>query len=177
MNGQELENMNRRIGGRKARDNGAMFEQAIETACEYYFNENRARIKKTPEPFKVERSIGQGKFIGHFEEKAQVDFKGTLTGGRSVVFEAKHTEDDKIEQRRVSGEQLKDIMTHHRCGALAFVIVSFRMEAFYRIPAQVWYDMQTIYGHKHLKEKEIQAYKIPGNVFNIKFLDQEEKKL
>lgn len=50
-----------------------------------------------------EARAGQGRFLACYTKAGQPDFKGTLTGrGRAVVFEAKHTDSDKIDQSRLT---------------------------------------------------------------------------
>ena len=55
---------------------------------------------------------------------ADPGYGGTLKGGRSIYFEAKHTDDERIEQRRLTQEQQDDLEAHHKLGAIAFVLVS-----------------------------------------------------
>ena len=50
---------------------GSFFENRIIGGCIGYDLFNRAFIEKTPEPFKISKPIGQGKFQGSFTKKAQ----------------------------------------------------------------------------------------------------------
>ena len=84
----------RQYQGYRNRELGAGLEEYIKAACEVYRLYNLAEVEKTPEPVKVmgpkhQLSNGAFGFEGVFTAQAQPDFKGTLKGGRSVVFEAK----------------------------------------------------------------------------------------
>ena len=79
----------RQLQGYINRAVGNSFEKYLIDACEVYAEAGIAFVEKTPEPFKVTGKKRIGKrlvFEGHFEKKAQPDFKGTLKGGRSIVF-------------------------------------------------------------------------------------------
>ena len=91
---------------------GESFEAQILTACEYYRSVCYAEIDKTPEPIKVisgrhQNPSGCWSFEAVFTKQAQPDFQGTIDGGRSVVFEAKATDKDRILQSAVTEEQAR----------------------------------------------------------------------
>lgn len=159
------------IQGARNRAAGLHFEQIVEAACQYYRGEGIAEIDKTPEPFAVERHVGGGKFIGHYQKQAQPDFKGTLTGGGSIVFEAKHTEQGKIEQGVVTPEQTRALKRHYKMGADCSVIVSFGFTLFYRVPWTVWLDMKNKYGRKYLTPEDIPEYRITYAGGVLRFLE------
>ena len=94
----------------------------------------------------------------------------TLKGGRSIYFEAKHTDDERIEQRRLTQEQQDDLEAHHKLGAIAFVLVSVSLTDFYRVPWPVWRDMAEIYGRKYMTHAELSRYEVPATAGFIKFL-------
>lgn len=148
------------LRGKKNHAAGQHFEEIIEAACEYYRIEGIAEIEKTPEPFRIERHMGQGKFIGHFVKTAQPDFKGTVRGGRSVVFEAKHTETGQMKQSAVTTEQAKAFNRHRKLGAECFVLVSFGFERFFKIPWEVFSGMKGFYGRKYITPKDVPEYEI-----------------
>ena len=112
-----------------------------------------------------------GRFIACFVKAAQPDYKGTIQGGRAIVFEAKHTEGSKIDRSRLTAEQMRCLEKHSKLGAHAFVIVSFGLRRFFRIPWPVWRDMKKLYGRQYLKQEEIAKYKIPAPGGVIKLLD------
>ena len=131
-----------------------------------------ACIEKTPEPMRPLRAPNrQGQFLACYVKAGQPDFKGTLTGGRSVVFEAKHTDSDRIEFGRLTNEQIGKLSTHHSLGAATFVLVSFRLQDFYRIPWEAWRDMKTIYGRKHMKQTELEPYRVQYIAGVLKLLE------
>ena len=105
-----------------------------------------------------------------YTKQAQPDYGGTLKGGRSIYFEAKHTDDERIEQRRLTQEQQDDLEAHHKLGAIAFVLVSVSLTDFYRVPWPVWRDMAEIYGRKYMTHAELSRYEVPATAGFIKFL-------
>jgi len=162
----------RQLQGKRSKIVGDYFENLITSACVYYHDKGIAHIEKTPEPMKVLSPMPRqpGKFISCFEKAAQPDYKGTLKGGQAIVFEAKHTDADRIERGRLTQEQLDGLNKHHELGALAFVIVSVGLNKFYRIPWPIWRDMKNIYGRKYIKVDELEKYRILATMQMIKLL-------
>ncbi|MDP4152866.1 MAG: Holliday junction resolvase RecU [Bacillota bacterium] len=148
----------RRMAGAMSREFGGMFENDIFAACDYYRLNRIAFIEKTPEPFTVIKKLASGRFEGHFQKAAQPDFKGTLNG-RAVVFEAKFTNADRIEQSRVSPEQAFALDIHFQMGAICFVLVSMGFKV-YRVPWQVWHSMKKIYGRVHMKKTDLERFPV-----------------
>lgn len=148
------------------REMGAAFEERLKVACDYYRNIGVANVKKTPEPFKVTSGLhqnrkGQWVFEGHFEAPAQPDFKGTLRGGQSVVFDAKTTQTDRMHQSELTFEQEKDLRLHHKLGALTFVAVSACLHGCYVVPWEIWEHMKVRYGRKYMTLGELEEFKVP----------------
>ena len=112
----------------------------------------------------------KGQFLACYTKQAQPDYKGTLKGGRAVVFEAKHTDDDRIEFNRLTKEQRDDLEHHHKLGAIAFVLVSMGMTSCFRVPWPVWRDMAATYGRKYMTRAELEPYKVPVVAGYVKFL-------
>lgn len=167
-----LANVQRSQRGRQSRIMGDHFEGIIAASLKWYEDKGVACIEKTPEPMKPLRAPNrQGQFLACYIKAGQPDFKGTLTGGRSVVFEAKHTDSDRIEYSRLTDEQVEKLSTHHKLGAAAFVLVSFGLQDFYRIPWEIWRDMKAIYGHKHIKQKELEPYRVQYIAGVLKLLE------
>jgi len=152
--------LHRQLQGRQSHAAGQHFEQFIESACAWYRERGIAYIEKTPEPMKVLKPAPNmpGQFIACFEKSAQPDYKGTVTGGRAVVFEAKHTDGDKIEGKRVTEEQGHSLDMHQQLGAVCFVLVSIRRQYFYRVPWPVWKTMKDRFGHQHMTVMELNPY-------------------
>ena len=149
---------------------GELFEQLIDAACLHYWSNKEAQIDKTPEPFRVTRPLGNGKFEGFYQKEAQPDYKGTLKGGRSVVFEAKHTSSDRIMQDAVKLHQAQHLESSSELGAVCFVLVSLG-GGFYRVPWEDWKNLKELYGHKYLNQQEIEKYKVPYKRGIVAFLD------
>lgn len=167
-----LANVQRSQRGRQSRIMGDHFEGIIAASLKWYEDKGVACIEKTPEPMKPLRAPNrQGRFLACYIKAGQPDFKGTLTGGRSVVFEAKHTDSDRIEYSRLTDEQVEKLSTHHKLGAAAFVLVSFGLQDFYRIPWEIWRDMKAIYGHKHIKQTELEPFRVQYIAGVLKLLE------
>jgi recombination protein U len=162
------------IRGRQNRANGALFENMIDASCKLYDLRGAAHIEKTPEPMKITQSFHNGYFKAVFTKQAQPDFKGTLAGGRSVVFDAKETDLDRIQQSAITPEQEKDLNKHEALGALCFILVSFNFQTFYRVPWDDWKKMRELFGHKYATEKELQEFRVKFISGNIMFLGGEK---
>ena len=158
--------------GRQNKAAGEEWERILEVSCQHYRLTGEAEIEKTPEPMKqLGPKDRQGKFTACYTKKAQPDYKGTLKGGRSVVFEAKHTDSDRIEQSRLTDEQVASLTEHHRLGAATFILVSVGLQDFFRVPWEVWRDMKDIYGHKHMKLAELEPYRVQYIAGVLKLLE------
>lgn len=161
-----------RSRGIQSKRTGEYFENMIATSLQWYEINGLACVEKTPEPMKTLcKPNSRGQFLACYIKAGQPDFKGTLTGGRSIVFEAKHTDGDKIEYGRLTDEQIKKLTAHHALGAATFVLVSFGLQDFYRIPWEVWRDMKAIYGRKHIKKHECDQFRIQYDAGRLKLLE------
>lgn len=160
------------IRGMQSKRAGEFFENIIAASLSWYEQRGTACIEKTPEPMKPLRPPNrEGRFLACYTKAGQPDFKGTLEGGRSVVFEAKHTDADRIKYERLTDEQVEKLELHYKLGAVAFVLVSFGLQDFYRIPWAVWRDMKAIYGRKYIKQEEVEKYRVPYMCGVLKLLD------
>lgn len=161
------------IRGRQARLAGNCFEAMISGSCDYYLYRGLAKIEKTPEPMKpLGPKNCKGQFLACYTKQAQPDYKGTLKGGRAVVFEAKYTDDDRIEFNRLTKEQRDDLEHHYKLGAVSFVLVSMGLTECFRVPWPVWRDMAATYGRKYMTRDELLPYKVPVVADFVKFLDK-----
>lgn len=166
------EKYERSIRGRQSRAAGDYFEQLIDSSLRWYETMGVAFIEKTPEPMRpLKKPDRMGRFLACYTKQAQPDFKGTITGGRSVVFEAKHTDSDRITYDRLSEEQLDALAKHHKLGAATFVLVSFGLQDFYRIPWETWRDMKQIYGRKYIRPDELEDFRVDFLSGVIKMLE------
>lgn len=150
---------------------GQITEKEVERACLHYKGRGIALIDKTPEPFSVKEKRERGRFVGQFGgKKAQPDFKGTIRGGRTVVFEVKSTQDDRIKQCVLTPTQAELLEQHYQMGAIVFVCVALQQE-FYTIPWDLWSNMKIAFGRKYIKADEIERYKVRYS-FGVMFLDK-----
>lgn len=147
--------------GRLSRTHGERFEQVINASLEAYRAKGYAVVEKTPEPMRpLNKPNTKGQFLACFVSMAQPDYQGTLAGGRSVVFEAKYSASDRINKNRLTPAQADRLAQHAALGAICFVLVGFQGDCF-RIPWQVWAQMESMFGHKHIKRVEAEPYRIP----------------
>lgn len=146
--------------GRRSRAKGKAFEELLDKTFAYYSSKGYAQIDKTPEPMKPIRSMGQGRFLACYTKAAQPDYKGTIKGGRTVMFEAKFTEHDRILQDAVNDEQTAYMLAAEALGARCYVVCGFSTGGVYRVPWGVWSNMKRIYGHKYVTEDEIKQYQV-----------------
>ena len=146
--------------GRRSRAKGKAFEELLDRTFAYYSSKGFAQIDKTPEPMKPIQRLDNVRFIACYEKKAQADYKGTIKGGRSVIYEAKYTEQDRLLQNAVDENESKYMEIHQSLGARCFVICGFSTGNVYRVPWGVWSNMKRIYGHKYVTEEGIKQYQV-----------------
>ena len=147
--------------GRKNKAAGEEWERILEASCQHYRLTGEAEIEKTPEPIKqLGPKNRQGKFTACYTKKAQPDYKGTLKGGRSVVFEAKHTASDRLQQSAVTPDQEKRLNRHMALGAECFVMVSFGFREFFKVPWATFRAMKEHYGRKYITPEDVREYKV-----------------
>lgn len=160
------------VQGKRNRALGLKFEEIITEACEYYRSMGLAYIEKTPEPMRVIGVINRkmGHFKAVFEKAAQPDFKGTMAGGRAIVFEAKHTETDRIQQSAVTEDQENAMNRHEAMGALCFVIVCLDNH-YYRVPWEKWKTMKADCGHKYMNAADLHPYTLGTWPGHLRFLE------
>lgn len=146
--------------GRRSRAKGKAFEELLDRTFAYYAEKGFAQIEKTPEPMKVIRSMGQGRFLACYTKGAQPDYKGTIKGGRTVMFEAKFTEHDRLTQDAVNEGQTAYMDAAEALGARCYVVVGFSTGNVYRVPWAVWSNMKQHFGRKYVTEEEIKPYQV-----------------
>ena len=141
---------------------GHDFEDAIKQACAVYALQGRAKVEKTPEPFRVLEKREGGLFMGRFTAHAQPDFQGTLAGGRSVIFEAKYTSTEAMKRDVLTETQMRTLEEHHRLGALAGVCVGIR-DRFFFVPWPVWDGMKRYFGRQTVTEEDLEPFRVRFN--------------
>lgn len=146
----------------RSRQMGAAFEELIDRSCEYYKQQGIAMIEKTPEPMRTLRPLGNGRFEAVYTKQAQPDYKGTLYGGQCIVFDAKHTDTDRIKRSVVTEEQEKCLDAHEKMVAKCCVVVSFSFRSFYNIPWIVFKNMKDQFGHRYISrdDERLKKYEI-----------------
>lgn len=156
--------------GRRSKIAGEHWEKVIEASCQFYSQKGIAEIEKTPEPMKLlSGRNSKGQFLACFTKQAQPDYKGTLAGGRAIVFEAKHTDCDRLLRTAISEEQEKSLNRHLELGAACYVMVSFRFTHFFRIPWVVFREMKDHFGRKYITPSDVPEYeiKVAGGVLHF----------
>ena len=169
----------RQLQGAVSKAQGKWFEERLDAAFAQYRKNGFAIIEKTPEPMQPIKDLGGGKFIAHYTSAAQADFKGFLTGGRAVNFEAKYTDTGKMAQDRVTKDQAERLERAHQYGAYAFVLCSFGAVSFYRIPWAIWRDLKAHYGHKYITPQEAAPFQVhiggPGVLLFLEGLEEQHQ--
>jgi recombination protein U len=178
--GKAIQNVQRKykaqIIGRNSKKSGETFERWISTACKFYLNKGFAHIEKTPEPFHITGKDMNGVVRGYYEKKGQPDYKGILCDGTGIMFEAKHTDSDRIKQSVITETQWESLDIYEQFGAHCYVMVSFRLESFFRVPWSVWKNMKELFGHKYMNETELEAHRIGQDQCTILLLEGIELK-
>ena len=60
---------------------------------------------------------------------------------------------------------------HEEFGAHCYIVVSIQFRNYYRVPWNVFRDMQEIYGHKYMNEENLEQFKISNTGGILRFLD------
>lgn len=163
------------IIGKRSKASGAFFEKMIDAGCQEYERQGVAKIEKQQEPVHYIRPYGKaGQFIANYAKKSGVDYKGTVSGGRAVCFEAKHTDGDRMQQDRVQPHQMEYLNAHDNLGASCFILVSFGLTDFFRVPLSTWQRMKETYGRKYVTREDLALYRIKNTGNVLHFLYEEE---
>ena len=155
------------------RAKGQFFEEIIAQSMEYYQKGGWASIEKTPEPMKPIKNNGDGTFQAVYTKKAQPDYKGVLSGGQAIIFEAKYTDKARIYQKAVTDEQAACLDRYAALNARCFVMVYLQGTDFYRVPWEAWKGMKEAFGHKYMTKDNLARYKVPQKGI-VRLLDRLE---
>lgn len=167
---EEIEKKRRRSEANKSsRKNGRLFEDMIERACKFYEDSGMARITKVPEARKVVGRTGgrTSLMICANAAKADPDFIGSVApDGKCMVFDAKHTDKEKILLTALTENQRDIMAAHEKCGARCFVAVSFGFKKYFMIPYDMWRDMKAVFGRQYIlpDDPQIQGYSVPFEI-------------
>lgn len=165
--------------GKQSRIAGQIFEKQIEKSLEWYEARGWLRVIKTPEPMKpIKSPNSRGQFMACHTKPAQVDFCGTLSGGRAIRFEAKQTDTTRFTRDRLTIEQIADLRESEALGAYCCVMICFGFDRFYRIPWIIWDNMKLAFGRLYITEDDVKGFRLPSEGEIIKILaDTEEEPL
>ena len=151
----------RALQGARSRAQGGQLEERIEASCTRLAEAGRADISKTPEPMRpVSQPNKTGQFRAVYTKKAEPDFKGVMTGGRSVMFEAKSTGTGRLNKDRVTPEQAAKLDSYEALGSHCFIVATFDGMRVYRIPWTVWRSMKQRYGRNYVTEPDLKEYAV-----------------
>ena len=148
------------VQGKINRAAGRAFEDRIDLTFEYYKKRGYALIDKTPEPTRIIRKMEGGQFIGVYSHKGQPDYKGTIKGGRTVIFEAKFTATDRLQASAVTETQWEYLTKASELGAWCYILGGFRTGGVYKIPWYVWKGMKEKYGRKYVTEADLEPFRV-----------------
>ena len=165
---EEIEKAKKRSEShRKTRAQGRNFEEEIERGCSFYSDSGRAMISKVPENRRVVGRTGgrTSMMICVNDKKSHPDFMGSLApDGKSIVFEAKHNNTDRIPFNRVTDYQFELLDKHYKMGASVFILIAFdkisgekisfdfgdSIQAVYLVPFEIWRNMKALFGRLYL---------------------------
>jgi recombination protein U len=150
----------RQLQGAISKAKGKRFEERLDRSFAYYRERGAACVEKTPEPMRTIKNMGNGRFLACFEKKAQPDYKGTIKGGRTVMFEAKYTSSDRMEQSRVTDGQAQYMTEQTALGARCYVVAGFDSGSVYCIPWDIWAHMKEHFGRKYVTEANLAKYRV-----------------
>lgn len=167
-----MQKYSQNVQNRMNNAHGDFLEKMIDQACLYYRNSGVAMIEKTPEPFKVMKKLGKGRFEGQFLGHAQPDYKGTLKGGRAIAFEAKMTTTDRLKQSVITNFQAECLEHHYQMRAEVGVCCLINKTAAF-VPWRIWKQMKQFFGRKYLTEEDLKKYQVP-TIGYVDFLRQSE---
>lgn len=117
-----------------------------------------------------------GTVKGYYEKKGQPDYKGILCDGTGIMFEAKHTDGDRIRQNVVTDTQWESLDIYEKFGAHCYVMVSLGLTKFYRVPWATWKKMKELFCHKFMTEQELEPYRLQEKQCTILILEGVELK-
>ena len=150
----------RQLLGKIAKARGKQFESRIDDSFAYYAQKGFAIIEKTPEPMHPTKNLGYGMFIAFFDLLALPVFFGSIKGGRTVMFEAKFTAADRMEQSRVLQSQQDYMDRHQALGARCLCIAGFSAGMGYCGPCDIWKTMKDHFGRKYVTEAVLEKYQV-----------------
>ena len=153
----------KQLEGQRSRAMGKLFEDRLDASFAYYRATGAALVEKTPEPVKIlSKPDRYQRFTACFAKAAQPDYKGTVKGGRTVVFEAKFTwaADQRLAQTAVKENQADSLDRYEALGARCYILAGYASGAVFRVPWEVWKNMKALYGRKYVTETDLGKYRV-----------------
>ena len=158
-----MTDVKRQLTGRRSHAAGNLFEEMLNASCRYYREKGMAIVEKTPEPMRPLKPYGErsrGQYIACFEKQAQPDYKGVLCDGQAIIFEAKHTDHDRIQESTITETQRQNLNDFITMGAQCFVIVSIGFQHYYRVPWPVFGNMKEHYKRKYMTKDDLGPFEV-----------------
>ena len=112
----------RRSAGAAGHRRGHAFEDALDDLHARYRTGGRAWVVKVPAPYRVLGEPKGGFFRGVFEGGGPPDYVG-VAAGRSYVFDAKQTSEDRWRFGALADHQAEHLDAAQRQGACAFILL------------------------------------------------------
>ena len=166
---REKEHIRNQLIGKASNDTGHLMEKMILCGADMYLHQNRVRLIKVPEPFRVVSKKG-GKATVYFIAHAEPDFIGCLFGGRCIAIEAKYTATDKIKVDMITKNQAAVLDRYHELGAYAFICCGIQ-DKYYLIPWPAFKEIPEKLGHRYAMQKDLRQYEVRCTGNAIMFLD------
>lgn len=138
---------------------GRQFESWIDAGCRLYKMRGIALVEKTPEPFRCLKKDKRGRGIVQFIHHAQPDYKGVLLNGQAIIFEAKSTTKDRIQQGVLTTHQAEMLRAYWRLGAYTAVCVDIQDHYFF-VPFEVFDNMKAFFGRKYATAEDLKPWAV-----------------
>lgn len=109
------------------RNRGRWFERLLDQAHAHYAHEGRAQIRRQPTPTLPLRERipgGRIRLIAIPVGRADVDYRGTLAGGRAIAFDAKSTATARGWSGRIPAHQLDILRAEHRLESVCGIMLA-----------------------------------------------------
>ncbi|WP_374964591.1 Holliday junction resolvase RecU [Lysinibacillus sp. RS5] len=121
------------VKNRSYANRGMHLERLLEMANNKYRNTGIADIQKLPTPVKIMKVTGS-KVEGVRTKGHLVDYMG-IYKGKSIIYDAKETGETSFPLKNIEAHQYKLLESWHRKGAVAFLIVYFKIhDKYYLLP-------------------------------------------
>lgn len=113
------------VKNRSYANRGKFLENVIDKANNKYRNVGVADVRKVPTPVKILNNTGN-RITGHLEKATWVDYSGVFKG-KAIIFDAKETGITNLPLDSIHTHQYELLKSWHRKGAIAFLIVYFKL--------------------------------------------------